>query len=422
MVLSVIDYVDSREVPMTYRYEACNRQGEHIQGEIEAGSRQEAAHKIRRQGLWITALANKDRKTTGVKDYFKGVNPFTPVVDDTQIALFFRQMAVLLGAGIPVHEALKSLLAGGRQGSYTRLLEKLYQQVLKGKSLSAAMEECHTFSPRIIRLVSAGESAGTLEETFSRLADFLAQMVKNREQLKSVLLYPAIIGVTALVVLIFMTVFILPAFASMLNNLQTELPLPTKILLGLSDFLQGYGLETAAGGGMLAFGLYGLFRLSQVRYYGHRLLLSLPFLGSLAVHVAWSLVFRTLAMLLEQGVSLHTAIKMAAPVTGNRYIEKELLDLQAKVEQGSSLLAALQDCHAFPPMLYEMLEAGEQAGQLEVMLGKAAAFCQVLAENESSRLQALAEPAAIFTVGGLVFFMVMAVIMPLLNTMDALSM
>ena len=407
---------------MTYHYEAYNRQGEHYQGEIEAGSRQEAAHKIRRQGLWITALASNDKNKKGIKDYFEETKFFAKAVDDTQIALFFRQMSVLLSAGIPVHEALKSLLTGGRQGSYTRLLTGLYQQVLKGKSLSAAMEESHCFSPRIVQLVSAGERAGTLEETFNRLADFLAQMVKNREQLKSVLLYPAIIGVTALAVLIFMTLFILPAFASLLSNLQTELPLPTKILLDLAAFLQAYGVETMAGGCVLALGVYGLSRQAVVCYYSHRLLLSLPLVGTLACHVAWSLTFHTLAMLLEQGINLHMALKMAAPVTGNRYIEKELCCLQNKVEQGSSLINALQDCQAFPPMLLEMLEAGEQAGQLEVMLGKAAAFCQVLAENESARLQALAEPAAIFTVGGLVFFMVMAVIMPLLNTMDALSM
>ena len=396
---------------MTYYYEAYNRQGEHYQGEIEAGSRQEAAHKIRRQGLWITALASNDKKTKGIKEYFQETKFFAKAVDDTQIALFFRQMSVLLSAGIPVHEALKSLLAGGRRGGYARLLTELYQQVLKGKSLSAAMAESHCFSPRIVQLVSAGERAGTLEETFSRLADFLAQMVKNREQLKSVLLYPAIIGATALAVLIFMTLFILPAFASLLSNLQTELPLPTKILLDLADFLQAYGLETLAGGCVLALGLYGLSRQALVCYYGHRLLLSLPLVGALACHVAWSLTFHTLAMLLEQGITLHAAIK-----------EQELCCLQNKVEHGSSLIHALQDCQAFPPMLLEMLEAGEQAGQLEVMLGKAAAFCQVLAENESARLQALAEPAAIFTVGGLVFFMVMAVIMPLLNTMDALSM
>ena len=105
---------------MTYHYEAYNRQGEHYQGEIEAGSRQEAAHKIRRQGLWITALTSNDKNTKGIQEYFRETQIFAKAVDDTQIALFFRQMSVLLSAGIPVHEALKSLLAGGRQGSAGR--------------------------------------------------------------------------------------------------------------------------------------------------------------------------------------------------------------------------------------------------------------------------------------------------------------
>lgn len=406
---------------MNYHYEACNRQGERFQGEMEADSPQEAAHKIRRQGLWITSLACSDEQGGTLTEKFSRQNFWSAAVEDKQIALFFRQLSVLLGAGIPVHEALKSLLAGGRQGSYARLLKGLYQQVIKGKNLSAAMEESRCFSSQVIRLVAAGESAGTLEETFHRLADFQAQQVKNKEQMKSILLYPAIIGVTALLMLIFMTIFILPTFASMLNNLQAELPWPTKFLLGLADFFQAYGSESVVGACILMIALCILFRQEVFRYHVHRLLLALPWVGTLACHTAWTLVLSTLAMLLEQGISLHAAIKMAASVTGNRYIEYELLHLQIKVEQGSSLLSALQDCRAFPPMLQEMLAAGEQAGQLEVMLARAAAFCQVLAENESARLQALAEPAAIFTVGGLVFFMVLAVVMPLLDTMEALS-
>ena len=406
---------------MTYTYEACNRQGELFKGEVEATSRQEAAHTIRRQGLWITSLslAQKSARTNWLDTKLNKIR--TSKVTDAQIALFCRQIAVLLSAGIPVHEALKSLLSGRRQNRYRHLLEQLYQQVLKGKSLSAAMEESGAFTPQIIRLTAAGESAGTLDETFVRLADFLARTVKAREQLKSILLYPMIIGLTALAVLVFMAVFIMPAFATMLHNLQTELPLPTKILLEIADFLQIYGQETLMAGFLLAVGVWWLGQYDFVKYSWHRILLSLPLLGSLASHAAWSLVFSTLAMLLEQGIFLHTAIKITAPITGNRYIEVELLKMQEKVEQGSTLLTAIQDCQVFPPMLHEMLEAGEQAGQLEIMLGKAAAFCQVLAENESARLQALAEPVAIFIVGGLVFFMVMAVIMPLLNTMDALS-
>ena len=406
---------------MNYAYEACNRQGEHFQGQIEAGSRQEAAHKIRRQGLWITDLSCQEKTPSTWKDtYYNRL--LAPAVDNAQIALFCRQMSVLLSAGIPVHEALNSLLTGGRQGSYRRLLNHLYQHVLKGKSLSAAMMESSSFSPQIIQLIAAGESAGTLEETFSRLADYLARTVKAQEQLKSILLYPAIIGITALIVLIFMTFFILPAFASLLYNLQADLPVPTQILLNLSAFLAVYGKETVLVCCIMGAGIWGLLRHPWIRCGCDRILLSLPLMGKMAGHATWALVCNTLAMLLEQGVALHIAIKITAPATGNRYIESELMHVQSKVRNGSSLLAALRNCDSFPPILLEMLDAGEQSGQLETMLTKAADFCAVMAENESARLQALAEPAAILTVGSLVFFMVMAVIMPLLNTMDALSM
>lgn len=406
---------------MNYRYEASNRQGQIFKGTVSAPSRQEAARKIKRQGLWITALlrAEDEKEAAGRKDWRQYLMPRK--VDDMQIALFCRQLAVLLSAGIPVHEGLKALLAGRRGDRYFRLLNGLYQQVLQGKSLAMAMEASGNFSPRIVRLVAAGEQAGTLDAVFSRLADFLAQVVKAREQLKSVLLYPAILGLTALGMLIFMAVFILPAFASMLQNLQAELPWPTRVLLSLADFLQVHGGEALAGGSVLALGLLLLARQATVIYRYHQLVLYLPMVGALARHSAWSLLLGTLGMILEQGLPLHQAIRLAAPVAGNRYLERELLQVQAKVEQGSALMAALISCPVFPAILVEMLEAGEEAGKLEVMLAKAAAFCQVQAENESARLQALAEPAAIFIVGGLVFFLVLAVVMPLLNTMDALS-
>lgn len=408
---------------MNYTYEACNRQGEHFQGQIEAGSRQEAAHMIRRQGLWITSLQSMAEQNAypGWKRPLGRLN-FTNKVSQAQVALFCRQMAVLLTAGLPVHEALKALLAGRKQGSYSTLLDDLYQKVLKGKSLSLAMQESSvSFSPQIIRLVEAGEQGGSLERIFNRLADFLEQNVQAREKMKSILLYPAIIGVTAMVVLIFMALFILPTFASLLENLQGELPLATKILLELSAFLQNRGQLLLLLTLPFCIAVYLISQRPKVRFILHRLLLSLPFMGPLAQHTAWALVLSTLALLIEQGIVLHEALKMAAKTAGNEYLEQNLLQVQARVEGGSTLMNALATCSFFPPMLQEMLEAGEQSGQLEVMLTKAAAFCEVLAENESTRLQALAEPAAIFVVGGLVFFIVMAVIMPLLNTMDALS-
>lgn len=410
----------SREDGVNYYYEACNRQGKKFQGIVMADSRQEAARKIKRQGLWITAPLRCEQQAKN--SWLHGMLSRSGRADDAQAALFCRQLAVLLSGGIPVHEALQALLAGGRQDSYTRLLTSLYKQIMQGKSLSAAMEESRSFSPQVVRLVAAGEQTGTLEETFGRLADFLSQLVKSQEQLKSVLLYPAILGVTALAALLFMVLFILPSFAAMLNSLQTELPWPTRMLLDLADFLQVYGREVMLGAGGLALGIYALScKPWAVRFY-HRLLLSLPLLGSLVCHSAWSLALGTLSMVLSQGLVLHEGIKMAAPVTGNRHIAEELAKVQARVERGSSFMVAMSACQAFPPILYEMLAAGEQAGQLDAMLARAAAFCQVQAENESARLQALAEPVAIFLVGGVVFFLVMAVIMPLLSTMDVLTM
>ena len=409
---------------MNYKYNACNRAGQHFQGTIEAASRQEAARQIRQQGLWVTKLTSAaDRPVSqgqSVGSLFKF--PVTSFNTEQQ-ALFFRQLAVLTEAGIPLHEALKNLAETVREGRCGKVISDLYQAVIEGNSLSAALGKYpRIFSLQVVHLVQAGENGGTLDIVLVRLADYLEQNTISREKLKSVLLYPVILACSAVGALVFMTLVILPAFASMLENLQVELPLPTRILLAASGFLQDYGWAALLVSILFLLGLTALGRLSKVRLCCERCQLAMPLLGKLRLHTDWMLALSTMAALLEQGIALPLALEMSGKSLRNTYLAQQLEHVQQKIQQGSSLRTALGECDCFPPILQEMLAAGEQSGRLETMLAKGADYCKVMMENESARLQALAEPVAIFLVGGLVFFFVLSVIMPLLNTMDALTM
>ncbi len=408
---------------MTYHYEACNRAGQHYQGKIEAVSRQEAARQIRRQGLWVIKLSTPQVSSSS---HFIGSladDLFTPSCSRGQQALFFRQLAVLTAAGIPLHDALKNLAHTGQRRRLSMIISHLHQAVLQGSSFSGALQKHARFlPPQVVRLVQAGEASGTLETVLFRLADYLEKTAIAQEKLKSVLLYPAILAVSAIGALVFMTLVILPTFASLLNSLSAELPLPTRILLSAADFLSSYGWETLLGSGLGLAGLAAISQLPAVKLRYTHYLLMVPLLGQLRLHTAWMLALSTLATLMEQGIALPAALALASQSLNNAYLEQQLHKVQEKITQGSSLQSAIAGCPFFPSLLQDMISAGEQSGQLESMLTKGADFCRVMVENEAARLQALAEPAAILTVGGLIFFFVLSVIMPLLNTMDALTM
>ncbi|WP_177220789.1 type II secretion system F family protein [Selenomonas sp. GACV-9] len=402
-----------------FAYEARNRTGELFTGEIRADSRKEAAHQIRAKGLWVASLKELKpaRPLTGQKVW----QVFDARPAKLEVVLFCRQLAVLLSAGLPVHEALGALRQQSSGSSYQRMLEKMLADVMQGKSLHEAMGSFpQVFSVRMVSLVKAGELAGSLDGMFSRLADFMEKSFAAREKLRSVLLYPFILGVTTFLAFVAMTVFILPTFAAMLANLQAQLPLPTRILLQLAAIMQQHG-----GGVLLLLSLLLLtvifaWRQPRIRVHVDRWRLQIPFYGRLASYSEWLMLLGTLAVLLENGIRLHEALQLLPEVTDNFYLREVIAGAHKSVERGRSLVEAWRGCQVFPAALQEMVMAGEKSGELEFMLKKGAELCAVIAENESQRLQAMAEPAAIFLVGSLVFFFVLSVILPLLEMMDVL--
>lgn len=403
-----------------YAYEARNRYGELFTGQVCADSRREAARKIRAKGLWIASL--KEMENSRWHSLYARLKKMAaPQPPRLLVVLFCRQLAVMLSAGMPVHEALKALRTG-RESSYQQLLDNLLAAVVQGKSLHEAMQSFpKVFSARIVSLVKAGEMAGTLDVMFLRLADFLEKSYAAQTKLKSVLLYPVILGVTTMVAFVVMTLFILPTFAAMLTSLHTELPLPTRLLLFIASLVSQHGWEFFLMlMALLVLAVYA-WRQPGIRYALDRWCLRLPFYGRLVTFAEWLMLLGTLAVLLENGIRLPAALALLPEVTANVYLRSVLEEARQAVARGLSLQAALCTYPGLPDVLREMILAGEKAGELERMLAKAAEFCHVVVQNESRRLQALAEPVAIFLVGGLVFFFVLSVILPLLGMMDALT-
>lgn len=405
-----------------FSYRACDASGKSFSGWLEADNTRAAVKLLRQRGLWVTKLSVAPARTVLPKRKISWRERWQLLrLPSSQLAAFYRQISVLLTAGLPVHEALRVLSDAQPDSAYRNLLQALFKDLLAGRSLSDAMSKQICFSAVTIQLVRAGEAGGSLEQIFQNLADYQEKTYQAREKLKSLLLYPLILFATTAVAFVFLTLFILPAFASMLSNLSAELPLPTKLLLNLSAFLQTHGFTALifVGSFLLLSLLIG--RQTTVRKCWAHYSLLIPLLGRLQLMSAWLLILHTFTILLRNGLPVHHALRLAGMATDNLYLQEQLARAQDCVESGKTLSYALAQIKVFPKMLWELLQAGEASGMLEEMAGKAAEFCAVQVEQQAKRLEALAEPVALFCVGTLIFFFVLAIVLPLLGTMDVLG-
>lgn len=416
-----------------YAYQARNRSGELFSGKVEAVSRGEAARLVRQKGLWVTSLTECDgaavaearvatqKKQSSQKNsayIWRKITASRPHPDE--LVMLFRELSVLLGAGLPIHQALK-MLADGADGAYGELLTNLHAAVLQGKSFSAALEKTDLFPASIVSLVRAGEAGGTLDALLTTIADFEERRFAAREKLKSALLYPVLLLLATVLSFVVLVVFILPTFATMLRNLDAELPLITRMLLWSTDVLRDYPLPLLAAIVLVGYMVFFTWQIPAIRYGIERAKLYIPLYGELVNCSAWSAVCGTVAVLLANGITLHEGLELARDSVANTYLASRIAAIKKSVEGGKTLHQSLALCPEFPEALGELVLAGEESGMLDAMLERAAYFANLRAENAAARLEALAQPLAIFLVGGLVLLFVLAVLMPILSLVDVLA-
>lgn len=413
----------------TFLYEARSRSGEFFAGTVEAADKREAAGLIRRRGLWIASLnlkegegAKEEEQQHSPQHIFAGLcqSIAGSAVGTKQRVVFIRQLAVLLQAGLPVHEALQTLMRAETRPHHKRVLQDMLAGLMAGQPFYEVLQkQPHLFPASLCAFVQAGEKSGALTEIFMRLADFEEHRYKSREALKSSLMYPVSLLLASLLAIVLMGVFVLPTFAVLLRDLQAELPWTTRLLLAGLACLQEYGWQLLGIFLLLTLALAVLFKKRQSRAVLDDILLALPFFGTLQQYAHWRLIFELLSLMLTNGLPLLQALKMVEPVPENLALQKDLHHVRRQVEQGQTFVGSLQQTRC-PVLLTELLAAGEAVGTLDLMLGKAAAFADEAVRQRSARLEAMAEPLMIFLVGGLVFFFVLSVMLPLLTTMDAL--
>ncbi|HUP59230.1 MAG TPA: type II secretion system F family protein [Thermoanaerobaculia bacterium] len=390
----------------TFEWKGTGRNGQNQTGVLVADSKDAVIATMRRQQVVVTAVKEKGKEIALPK--------FGGKVPQQSIAVFTRQFSVMIDAGLPLVQCLEIL--GNQQDHkiFKRTLIQIRQDVESGSNLADSMRKHpKVFTDLYTNMVAAGEAGGILDTILQRLATYIEKAVKLNSQVKSAMIYPvAVIGIAIIVVAIILWK-VIPVFASLFASLGAELPLPTKVVIALSNFLGDYWWAIA----IVITGSVIFIRRYHQTYKGKRvldgLLLKFPVLGMLLRKIAVARFCRTLATLTSSGVPILDGLQITARTAGNSIVEDAIMATRKSVEEGKTISEPLGDTDVFPPMVVQMIAVGEQTGALDTMLTKIADFYEEEVDVAVAGLMKLLEPILIAFLGVAIGGIVIAMYMPM---------
>lgn len=396
-----------------FRYRAVSASGEIVQGEMEAASLDEVIVRLQDQGH--TPLEAKPADAAGSGGGFAGFFKRGPFSGD-QLAQFTHQLATLLGAGQPLDRALGILMDLPEGEHAKKLIERVRDRVRGGTPLSQAMDEEHGVFPKLyIALVRAGEVGGSLEDTLRRLADYLERTQELRGSIINALIYPAFLMVGVFGSLLLLLTYVVPQFVPIFQDMQVPIPLITRAVLALGTTLQDWWwlIVAIVVGGVFVW--RARMRDPAQRLAWHERLLKMRVVGPLVLKVETARLARTLGTLVKNGVPLLSALSIARMVTSNRALDESLVQATDMVKGGNGLSLALGQSQRFPRLAIQMVQVGEEAGQLDTMLLKVADTFEMESRRAIDRLLAALVPTLTIVMTFFVAIIMAAILLPLLS-------
>jgi general secretion pathway protein F len=402
-----------------FEYKALNAKGKKITGLIDADSLSAARTRLRDQHLYPTSLAQvrsgareksgKKRADTSVFGFFSKIRP-------AEIAMVTRLMATLLSAGFPLVKTVATVAGQTRSQSFQKVLSRVKDAVEEGSSFADALRQYPMVFPGVyVNMVAAGESSGTLEVVLERLADFSEGREETRKKIQAALAYPMIMSVVAGLVLVILLTYIVPGIIQIFTDMNQALPLPTQILVHVSDFFARFWWGLFLGPVLLGAGLHFIRKNRKGLWYTDLVVIQLPVAGALIKKMIAARFTRTLGALLENGVPLLTALIISRKITGNRVMSDLIETAAAQVEQGGELGTALAATPYFPELASRMIQVGERSGELEKMLSKTADLYERDVQAAAAAATALVEPVIILVMGVVVGLIIMAICLPIVE-------
>jgi type IV pilus assembly protein PilC len=385
-----------------FEWEGKDRNGKIVRGEVRAAGENQVMASLRRQGV-LTTKIKKKKMSSG-----KAIKP-------KDIAIFTRQLATMMKAGVPLLQAFDIVGRGNANASVSKLLNEIRSDVETGTSLSSAFRKFPKyFDSLYCNLVEAGEAAGILEELLDRLATYMEKTEAIKSKIKSALMYPTSVVVVAFVVVAIIMIFVIPAFKSVFTSFGADLPAPTLFVMGMSEFFVAYWwLIFGVIGGGLYFFFQAWKRNERVQQVMDRLLLRLPIFGELIEKSCIARWTRTLATMFAAGVPLVEALDSVGGASGNSVYAIATTKIQQEVSTGTSLTSAMTNANIFPSMVLQMTAIGEESGSIDHMLGKAADFYEQEVDDMVAGLSSLMEPIIIVFLGVIIGGIVVSMYLPI---------
>ncbi len=376
-------------------------------GEITANSRDEVIAQLRRRNIIPSAVNLKSKTLFAL--------PMLGKPKDKDIVIFTRQFATMIDAGLPLVQALEILSQQTENKTLAKVIGEVKTDVESGSTFADALKKHpRIFSELYANMVAAGEAGGILDTILNRLAQYIEKAMKLKKKVKGAMIYPSVIMSVAVMVIVVIMVFVIPTFAKMFSQLGGVLPLPTRIVIAISNFLGGIG-----GLIILALIIGIVISLSQFRRtekgmtITDAILLKLPVFGILILKVAIAKFTRTLGTLVSSGVPILDSLDITAKTAGNKIIEKAVYEVKKGVSEGKTLAEPLTAAKVFPPMVTQMISVGESTGAVDNMLNKIADFYDDEVDNAVANLTALMEPMIMVFLGVTIGFIVVSMYLPI---------
>jgi type IV pilus assembly protein PilC len=389
--------------------------GEAQSGEIEVGRQDEALELLRKKKILVTSMRPK---TGGFKLPKLGGSGVTT----KDLAIFTRQFATMISAGLPLVQCLDILAKQASKPSFGRVIGEVTREVEAGATLADALgKHKDVFDDLFRNMVAAGEAGGVLDEILMRLATYIEKADALKRKIQGAMVYPAVVLSVCVGAAAFMLIFIIPTFAKMFTDFGGELPLPTKIVLLLSDGLQRFWWAIV----LIIVGTVIAYQRYHATEAGHRnidaAMLRMPVLGEVLLKGAVARFTRTLGTLIASGVPILAGLEITARTAGNRIIAEAIMTARVSIREGETVSAPLKASGVFPPMVVQMISVGEQTGALDEMLTKIAVFYEAEVDTAVDSMTSIIEPLMIVMMGGMVGGMVVAMYLPMFKLISVVA-
>jgi general secretion pathway protein F len=395
-----------------YEYTALDIKGDTLSGIVDADSPAGARQKLRAAGNYPVAV-KESVSLPAAQQSPLSLTRFRRV-RHSELAIMTRQLGTLMSAGFPLVAALDALIPQSRSSQLKNQLTRIKDAVVGGSSFSQALSAgSNTFSPLYINMIQAGESSGAMELVLDRLAEMIEKQQQVTQRVTSAMTYPVFMTIIGAGILLFLITYIVPTIAGLFADMKQVLPAPTRILIGISDMLKRWWWLIPIAIVIITLSFQRIRNTVSGRYAIDRTLLSLPIMGDFLRKLSTARLARTLGLLLENGVTLLSALEIVKNIAGNVLIANAVEAAGNKVRQGQGLAGSLDETRQFPVLFIQMIQVGEQSGALESLLKKVADLFENEVEIVLMRMASLLEPTMILVMGVMVGFIVLSICLPI---------